>query len=324
MLQKGKVLFIDESHPILPNRLLELGFECDFRTDASRLELMDIVDEYDGIVVRSRIQLDRSFLEKAIKLKFIARYGVGLEHIDTQYAAERQIPVFNSPEGSKDTVAEHAIGMLLSLMHHISRADREIRSGKWRREMNRGTELMGKTVGILGYGNLGQAFAKRLTGFGVHVITYDKYRQHYGDSFAKEVSLAQFFASTDILSIHIPYEAANHYFIDRAFIRSFHKSIYLINTARGLVLNTVELLESLREGEVVGAALDVLEYEEGSFAKLSIEELPGTFQELRRADNVLLTPHIAGWSHMSKRRHAEVLAGKVQQLVQSGGVSLVY
>ena len=241
---------------------------------------------------------------------------MGLEHIDLDYAALRGIPVYNSPEGSKDTVAEHALGMILSLMNHIGLADRQIRNGQWIREPNRGTELMGKTVGILGYGNLGQAFARRLTGFGVRTIAYDKYKSDYGDEFVEEVSLAEFHRECDVLSIHIPYEPANHYFIDRAFIEAFDKPIYLINTARGMVLHTADLVGQLAAGKVLGAGIDVIEYEEGSFAHLTIGELPAPFQELRKADNVILTPHIAGWSHLAKKRHAEVLASKIADLVQ--------
>ena len=245
------------------------------------------------------------------------RYGVGLEHIDLDYAAQRGISVFNSPEGSKDTVAEHAVGMILNLMNYIGRADREIRAGHWIREPNRGTELMGKTIGVLGYGNLGQAFARRLTGFGVRTIAYDKYKSGYGDAFVEEVDLAEFHRACDVVSIHIPYEPANHYFIDRAFIEAFDKPIYLINTARGLVLNTTDLVAQIHAGKILGAGIDVIEYEEGSFAHLSIDELPEPFQVLRRAGNVILTPHIAGWSHMAKKRHAEVLAGKIQRLIEA-------
>ena len=311
----GKVLFINPAHPILSDALEGMGFQCDFQTEAPKEDLAERLADYSGIVIRSRFQLDRAFLERGTQLRFIARYGVGLEHIDLEYAAHQNIPVFNSPEGSKDTVAEHALGMILNLMNHIGRADREIRAGLWNREPNRGTELMGKTIGILGYGNLGQAFARRLTGLGVKTIAYDKYKSGYGDEFAEEVDLAGLHRESDILSIHIPYETANHYFIDGAFIDAFQKPIYLINTARGLVLHTGDLVKRLVAGKVIGAGIDVIEYEEGSFAHLTIDELPEPFQQLRKANNVILTPHIAGWSHMAKKRHAEVLAGKIRKLV---------
>ncbi len=213
-------------------------------------------------------------------------------------------------------MGEHALGMLLSLLHHIGRADRQIRSGHWLREPNRGTEIKGKTVGILGYGNTGKALAKRLSGFEAQVVAYDKYKTNYGDAFARAVELNTLFAETDFLSIHIPYSASNHYFIDEAFLGAFKKPIYLINTARGLVLNTEHLVRAIESGRVLGAGLDVLEYENTSFVNLSLADLPAPFQYLVNSDRVILTPHIAGWSHAAKRKHAEVLAQKILTFLQ--------
>ena len=265
-------------------------------------------------MVRSRLQVDQELLDAGGRLQFVARYGVGVEHIDLEYAAQRGIPVFTSPEGSRDTVGEHALGMLLMLMNYLSRADREVKNNQWRREPNRGTEIKGKTVGVLGYGNMGKAFAKRLQGFEAEVIVYDKYKEDYGDANASAVSLSELQARADIVSVHIPYEPANHHFVDADFIGNCAKPIYLVNTARGTVLNTADLVEGLKTGKVLGVALDVLEYEEMSFTKLDLASLPEPFQYLKQADNVVLSPHIAGWSHESKKGHALALAQKISDL----------
>lgn len=313
-----KVLFIDKAHPYLQEHLEKMGFQCDHHITAPKENLAEILPEYEGIVIRSRIELDAGFLAHTNQLKFIARTGVGLEHIDLDYAAQRGIAVFNSPEGSRDAVGEHSLGLLLCLMNHLSRADREVRAGQWRREPNRGVEIKGKTVGILGYGNMGNAFAQRLQGFEAQrVIAYDKFKTDYGNAFAEAVSLEKLQQESDILSIHIPYMPANHYFIDGAFLDRFQKPIYLVNTARGLVLNTADLVERLKNGQVLGAALDVHEYEEGSFAKvLDLDELPTPFQYLRQAANVVLNPHIGGWSHEAKEGHARVLVEKIKAFLQ--------
>lgn len=307
-----KILFIDKSHPDLPNKLRVLGFECDFRTSDTRLQLLSELDQYVGIVVRSRVKIDRSFIDKAVQAKFIARYGVGLEHIDLVYAKEKGIKVFASPEGSKDTVGEHTLGMLLMLMNNLSRAHVQVKAGQWLREPNRGTEIKGKTVGILGFGNMGQAFAQRLSGFEARVIAYDKFKTDYGNQYAIAVDLKTLQQESDILSIHIPYSLANHYFISGSFLDAFSKPIYLLNTARGLVLNTEDLVQRLKTTKVLGAALDVIEYEEGSFVQLDPDGLPEAFQYLRQADNVILTPHIAGWSHEAKQGHAQWLGRKIE------------
>ncbi len=308
----GKIVLIDPPHPHLLEKLKAMGFDCHEHFRTPKAELTKIVGDYDGLIIRSRFSIDEAFLSEAGQLRFIARYGVGLEHIDVEAAARSGIAVFNSPEGSRDTVAEHTLGLLLMLMNHLHRADREVRAGSWRREANRGLEIKGKTVGILGYGNMGAAFARRLSGFGARVIAYDKYKEHYGDDFAQAVSLEELFRESDILSLHIPYTPQNHYFVDGPFLDRFHKPVFLINTARGLVLRTADLAARLQTGKVRGAALDVLEYEEPSFAQLEPDDLPAPFQYLRRAEQVVLTPHIAGWSAESKLGHARVLAEKIE------------
>lgn len=312
-----KVLFIDKAHPHLQTQLEAMGFQCDHQITASKAHLATILAEYEGIVIRSRIDLDSVFLSQTKHLKFIARTGVGLEHIDLDYAEHKGIAVFNSPEGSRDAVGEHSLGLLLCLMNNLSKADREVRAGQWIREPNRGVEIKGKTVGIIGYGNMGNAFAKRLQGFDAHrIIAYDKFKLDYGNAFAEAVSLEALQEESDIISIHIPYLPENHHFINGAFLDQFRKPIWLVNTARGLVLHTADLVERLKNGQIQGAALDVLEYEESSFAHLELDELPEPFQYLRQAPNVVLNPHIGGWSHEAKLGHAQVLVEKIRGILE--------
>ena len=314
---KRKVLFIDRPHPVLYRSLEELGFAIDEDFVSSAAQISCKLDLYTGLVLRSRISIDSDFLAHAKQLKFIAREGVGLEHIDLEACSASGIEVLSSPEGSRDTVAEHALGMLLCLMNNLNRADHQVRQGQWIREANRGVELKGKTVGILGYGNMGSAFAKRLQGFGVEVIAYDKYKSGYADEYAKEVELEELFAQSEVLSIHIPYLQSNHHFVNGDFLDRFANALFVVNTARGSVLNTSDLVARLKSGKVRGAALDVLEYEESSFDKFKLDELPEDFHYLCRVDNVVLTPHIAGWSFESKKKHAEVLAEKIKKLIQT-------
>jgi D-3-phosphoglycerate dehydrogenase len=253
-------------------------------------------------------------LNKGKNLAFVARSGVGLEHIDLETAAQLGIQVLSSPEGSRDTVAEHAIGMLLMLMNNLGLADRQIREGNWVRAANRGIEIKGKTIGIIGYGNMGSAFAQKISGFGARLIAYDKFKTNYGDNLVQEVELEQIWAEADIVTLHIPYLPENHYFVDDAFLQKFKKPIYLVNTARGTVLNTADLVKNLQSGKVLGAALDVFEYEEQSFENLKPADLPEPFQYLRRANNVVLTPHLAGSSLEANEGHARVLAQKIEKL----------
>lgn len=306
-----RVLFLDKAHPFLENRLTALGVECITDTQSPKEAIEANLAGIHGIVMRSRFSIDPVFLDKATDLRFIAREGVGVEHIATDYASSLGIQVLISPEGSRDTVAEHALGMLLCLMNNLSRAHAQVRQGEWVREKNRAVELKGKTVGILGYGNMGSAFAERLRGFGVKTLAFDKYKTAYGDEYATAASLQTLFEEADVLSLHIPYSTDNHYFVDEKFLNSFKQNIWLINTARGLVLKTDALVEALRSGKVLGAALDVLEYEETSFDRFRLDQLPPAFDYLAQADNVVLSPHIAGWSFESKEKHAQVLAGKI-------------
>lgn len=312
-----KVLFLNAAHPLLEARLQALGFQCEHEYEAPKEAVARIIDRYEGLVVRSRFSLDADFLSRARRLKFIAREGVGIEHIDTAWAKAHGIRVLTSPEGSRDAVGEHTLGLLLTLMNHLARADRQVRQRQWIREGNRGFEIKGKTVGILGYGHMGRAFAQRLLGFECRVIAYDKFKTLYGDYFAQAVSLDTLFEEADILSIHIPYSRENHHFIDHAFLSRFRKPLFLVNTARGGVLDTAALVCHLQAGRVRGAALDVLEYEEASFERLDLEHPPPPLAWLMQADNVVLSPHIAGWSFESKEGHARVLAAKIEALLRS-------
>lgn len=307
----NKILFLDKAHPVLEAALTKKGFKCELNVMDDKETVQKNLEKYSGIVMRSRLTLDKTFIDKGINLKFIAREGVGLEHIPVKYAEKKGIKIINSPEGSKDTVAEHAIGMLLMLLNKLNTADQQVKNNHWLREENRGIELMGKTVGIIGYGNMGQTFAKRLSSFGVKTIAYDKYRKKYGDQYAKQVSLKTLQKKADIVSLHIPFIKGNYHFFDKALIKGFKKNIFVLNTARGLVLNIADLVKHLKKGKILGAALDVLEYEDQSFDKFKLDKLPKDFKYLQKAKNVVLAPHIAGWSFESKRKHGEVLARKI-------------
>lgn len=309
------VILIDKPHPFLVDALSALGMDVLFHYDTPRQDILRILPEADGVIMRSRLQADQEFIDAGRKLIFIAREGVGVEHIDTRYAEQQGISIITSPEGSRDTVAEHALGLLLSLMNNLTRADRQIRHGQWIREGNRAYELKGKTVGILGYGHMGSAFAERLQGFQCKVIAYDKFKSGYANHLVQEVDLLTFWRETQVLSIHIPYLPENHHFIDKDFLTAFHHDLFVVNTARGTVLDTAALVDGLSSKRILGAALDVLEYEETSFEFLRFDTLPEPFQFLRNADNVVLSPHIAGWSFESKLGHAQVLADKIGHLL---------
>ncbi len=305
-----KILAIDSNHICLNNGLRDAGFIVDEDYTSPKNIIEEKIGDYDGLIVRSRFPIDKDFLEKAHNLKFIGRVGAGLENIDKEYAAQRGIILFNSPEGNRDSVGEHAIGMLLMLMHHLRRADQEVRNGIWKREENRGDELKGKTVGIIGYGNMGNAFAQRLQGFEVQVICYD-ILPNKGNDFAKQVSLTEFFERAEVISLHTPQTAETMKMIDAKFIAKFKHPFYFINTARGKSVVTKDLVEAMKTGKVLGVALDVLEFEKSSFEKLVASELPEEFHYLIEADNAVLAPHIAGWTHQSKVKLAEFIRDKI-------------
>ncbi len=308
---KPKVIFIDSVHPILFERLEKEGYECHWKTQLSRSEVLAILPEYTGAVIRSKFKFDEEVFTFCERLKWIARSGAGMENIDANIAKTKGIQLFNSPEGNRDAVAEHCIAMILNLFNNLKRSDAEVREAQWNREKNRGVELKGRTVGILGYGFMGQALAERLCGFGVTTIAYDKYKSDFSSELVKEVNLSDFFKQTDILSIHLPLTEETTYLVDNQFINQFQKNIYLINTARGKNVRIADLVNALDSGKVLGACLDVLEYEQTSFEDLKKEDLPLAFQQLIASDKVVLTPHVAGWTQESYFKLSDVLADKI-------------
>lgn len=307
-----KILFIDSNHPLLHETLQKAGFICDLNYHWSKEEIVEHIHLYDGIVIRSKIKITRDIIDKAVNLKFIARAGAGMENIDVVYAESKGIKCIHAPEGNRDAVAEHATGMLLALFNNLCRADKEVREGKWIREGNRGIELMGKTVGIIGYGNMGSAFAERLKGFGVKIMVYDKYKKNFGNDTIIETTQERLFEEADIISLHTPLTEETHHLINDSFINRFKKNIYIINTARGKSLNTADLVKNMQSGKVLGACLDVLEYETVSFEKLDMKSLPEPFHYLVQSDKVILSPHIAGWTFESNDKIARILAEKIK------------
>lgn len=311
--EKLKVLFIDSTHPLLPDKLKVCGFECDYRPEITVGMVEKIIHIYDGIIIRSKFRLDQKLLSKASRLKFIGRVGSGLENIDVDYAKSRNIVCFNAPEGHRDATGEHAVGMLLALLNNICKANNEVRNGQWFREVNRGLEIMGKTVGIIGYGNTGKCFARCLSGFNSRVIAYDKYKFNYSDEHVTESSMEDLFDECDILSINIPLTPETEYLVNNDFIRKFKKDIFIVNTSRGKIINTADLVYNLKTGKIRGAALDVLEYEKSSFEELHRNNITDDYTFLLEHPRVILTPHIAGWSHESNRRLADIMAEKINQ-----------
>lgn len=311
-----KILHIDSNHPLLWDQLEQAGFvnHQDFSSPKEVIESK--INDYQGIVIRSRFKIDKIFLDKATNLQFIARVGAGLESIDCEYASSKNIALIAAPEGNRNAVAEHSLGMILSLFNNLNQADAEIREGHWNRESNRGHELDGKTVGIIGYGNMGKAFAKKLSGFEVEVLCYD-IQENVGDKYAKQLSFAEFQEKVDVLSLHIPWTPETDKMVNVDFINSFKNPIWIINTSRGKNIVTADLVEALKSGKVIGAGLDVLEYEKLSFETLFQDKnTPEAFQYLLNAKNVILSPHIAGWTFESHERLAQVIVDKIKALYQ--------
>lgn len=312
MNSKGKVIFIDSVHEILKTRLEEIGFECEMQTSRSRKEIEEIIGKYQGAVIRSKFLFDRNIIDKAKNLEFIARSGSGMENIDVAYAKTKNIKCYNSAEGNRNAVAEHCLAMLLSLFRNLNKADEEVRNSIWKREENRGIELDGKCVGLIGFGNTGMAFAKKLRGFDVEILAYDKYKTDYGNDYVKESSIEEIQLNADIISLHIPLTLETTHFFSKEFFENCSKNIYLINTSRGKCLKTEDLLKAIQNGKVLGACLDVLEFESISFENFS-EKMPTTFDSLRINKKVLLSPHIAGWTYESYRKLSTVLADKIEK-----------
>lgn len=304
------VLIIDTVHPLLHQILNENGFKLVEAYDWDKSKIMAAIANYKGLIIRSRITIDQEIINAATQLKFIARYGAGMENIDVVYAQNKGISCLHAAAGNKDAVAEHAIGMLLSLFNHLNRADAEVRQYKWLREANRGEELAGKTVGIIGYGNMGSAFAKRLQGFDVKVLVYDKYKKNFLEKaqWIEECSLEKLQEQSDVVSLHVPLTEETNGMVNYHWLNAFKQPIYLINTARGKVLNTADAMRLLNENKIKGMCLDVLEYEDTSFEHLNAAHQNETIKALFSSTKVVLSPHIAGWSQQSNVKLAQVLA----------------
>lgn len=305
-----KVLHLDTNHPLLIEQFTELGFQNDEDYTSSKEQIEKKIHEYDGIVIRSRFPIDAQFLDAATNLKFIGRVGAGLENIDLDHAYNKNIFLASAPEGNRNAVGEHALGMLLGLMNKLTKSHREVRKGIWDREGNRGVELDGKTVGIIGYGNMGKAFARKLKGFDIEIICYDIIGG-VGDENARQVGILEFQQYADVVSLHVPETESTIGMVHEEFINAFQKPFWLLNTARGKCVKTDDLVEALKSGKVLGAGLDVLEYEKKSFEDWFTRK-PKAFKYLRKAPNVLLTPHVAGWTVESKEKLAQTIVDKVK------------
>ncbi|WP_106917980.1 2-hydroxyacid dehydrogenase [Chryseobacterium aurantiacum] len=303
-----KILLLDKNHPLITEQLLAQNFILEEDFTSSYDEVCQKIENYDGIIIRSRIPLDKNFLEQGKNLKFIARVGAGMENIDIPAAEALGIQLINSPEGNRDSVAEHVVGMLLVIMNRLFIASQEVKNGIWKREENRGDELLGKTVGLIGYGNMGKATAKRLSGFGCKVIFHD-ILPDLSDEFATQVTLDELKQSAEVLSLHIPLTSETHYLIDKKFISEMKNDFYFVNTARGKNVETKSLVEAMKMGKVKSACLDVLEYEKSSFENLEIEN--EDLKYLLESEKAIVTPHIAGWTHQSKEKLAQFIVDKI-------------
>ena len=314
MNNKGKILFIDSIHPSMQLQLEELGFECDY-TPLSYELLLEKAYEYTGYIIRNKFAIDKILIDASTQLKFIARIGAGMENIDIQYAEEKNIACINSPEGNADAVAEYVIGSLLCLFRNTKRADSEVREGIWQRNENRGIEICHKTIGIIGYGNMGKALARKLSSFNCEILAYDKYKTNYEDQYIRAVDLSVLQQQADIVSVHINYLPENYYFINNDFLSNFTKNIYLVNTSRGKVLSTEDLASHLSSGKVKGAVLDVLEYENINLQNKPIEEWDRYMYYLSDCEDVILSPHIAGQTFESINKHCDVLISKIKRIL---------
>ncbi len=306
-----RVLVTDDTHPVMLTKLSDAGIQCLVRTDLDYDGILKRLGDYDALVVRSKITIDRHFIDNARHLRCIARVGAGMDNIDVAYAESCGIRCLNSPEGNRTAVGEHTVGLLLALLNKICKADSEVSLGYWYREDNRGIEVAGKTVAIIGFGNMGSSFARCLSGFGCNILAYDKYKTGYAPDYVTEVSLQQCFEQADVVSFHVPLTDETRYYADSRFLNSFAKSIYLINTSRGAVVQTSALVDALESGKVAGAALDVLEYENMARDEFFWDNIPDDMNYLTCCPNVVLTPHVAGWTVESKYKLASVLADKI-------------
>lgn len=312
-----KILIADRTHPILNEKLEAAGHTCTILGNCTYDSLLAAVQDYDALVVRSKVIIDSHFLDLARHLRCIGRVGAGMETIDVVHAEQLGIHCLNSPEGNRDAVGEHAVGLLLALFDHIAKADKEVREGLWQREANRGLEIKGRTVGIIGFGNMGGAFAQRLQGFDCRLIAYDKYKPAgYAPSYVEEVTLEQLQQQADVVSLHVPLTDETHYMVDETFIDAFDHPFYLINTSRGAVVKTRALADAIEQGHVAGAALDVIEYEDMTRDGITSDAVPSDLCYLRQSPRTVLTPHVAGWTVESKYKLAAVLADKIIEVLR--------
>ena len=308
-----KILHIDTNHPLLIEQLNCLGFINDEDYTSSKAEVEAKIHLYDGLIIRSRFSINASFLEKGKKLKFIGRVGAGLENIDCSYAENNGITLIAAPEGNRNAVGEHSLGMLLSLFNKLNKANSEVKKGQWLREDNRGVELDGKTVGLFGYGNMGKSFAKKLCGFDVEVLCYDL-KPNVSDNYCKQVSLKELQQKVDVLSLHTPQTEFTRNLVNTNFIKSFKKNFWFLNTARGTSVVTKDLVNALKSGKILGAGLDVLEYEKTSFENLfTNDKIPEAFQYLISSNKVILSPHVAGWTFESEEKLAQTIVDKIKR-----------
>jgi D-3-phosphoglycerate dehydrogenase / 2-oxoglutarate reductase len=309
-----KILIVDDLHENIFPMLAELGFEVNYQPEITRSEILEIINNYEGLIIRSKTKVDTAFLSHCDKLEFIGRAGAGLDLIDLKEVSRRNIKVFAANEGNADAVAEHTMGMILMLFNKLNWADAEVRQRVWHREENRGIELKGMTVGIIGYGNMGIALAQRLMGFGVNVLAYDKVEKKDYEYclYAQKATLQDIFEQTDLLSLHVPLTDETRMLIDDDFISKFKKNIFIVNTSRGEVASTESILKGLESGKIRGACLDVLENEKLAKLTLKQEEI---YSQLFQMKNVILTPHIAGWTVESYRKINEVLVGKISDMI---------
>ena len=307
-----RILFADSNHPVLHETLISAGFACDLLWDMPAAELIALLPGYDALVIRSKFKITGEIIDRCPGLKCIGRVGAGMENIDVAYAQSKGITCLCVPEGNRDAVGEQAMGMLLMLLNHLKKADHEVRNGIWLRAENRGVEIKGKTVGIIGFGNMGSAFARKLSGFECNILAYDKYKTGFGNDYVTEASLQDLFDNCDIVSLHLPLTEETRFMVNTDFINTFKKPIYLINTARGKCLDTSDLVLALESGRVKGACLDVLEYETVSFESIAESEIPAPLNYLLHSDKVILSPHIAGWTHESNFKMSQLIAEKIK------------
>ncbi|MDB4918614.1 NAD(P)-dependent oxidoreductase [Mucilaginibacter sp.] len=304
---KNNILIVDDVHPVFMEMAVAKGYQCDYKPTITPDEALQILGDYAGLVIRSKFNVNKQVIDIAKNLRFVCRAGAGMDNIDEAYAAEKGITLINAPEGNMDAVGEHAVGLLLALMNNFNTADEQIRAGSWQREANRGYELKGRTVGIIGYGFMGRSFAKKLSGFEVNTIAYDKYKTGFSDKYAREVSMEEIVKQSDILSLHVPLTSETNRLVSEEYLFHFKKPIFFINTSRGKTAQVRAVLNAIKQGKILGAGLDVLEVER--FPSLAEQEW---FDELKQSGKVVLTPHVAGWTFESYRKISEVMGGKLE------------